>query len=313
MKKKLLLWVMALFLTLSSWMLWKCQSVDKDFSTLPTGLQYKFYDQHLDSTIVLSGDMVTADVVFKTHDTTFFVSSRDLTVPYQFEILSPCFPGDIYEAFLMMSKGDSATFILKGDSLFLRDFEIQELPEFIDSTTLVYMDVRLTDILPREQLLKEKEAYKERVSLMLKELKEKESSDIQHYLAQHDVTVKPTSSGLYYIELIRGNGPKVEPGKNVKINYSAMFINGEIFETTIQEAAMKYNIFDSLMVYLPFEFIQGDSAAIEGWNEGLSYMREGGKAKLIIPSALAYGEEGIEGYIPPYSPLLYEIEVLEVK
>jgi len=61
------------------------------------------------------------------------------------------------------------------------------------------------------------------------------------------------------------------------------------------------------------EFIQGDLSTIPGWEEGISYMKKGGKARLIVPSSLAYGEEGLEDMIPPYSPVVYEIEVLEVK
>lgn len=293
--------------------LWGCNSDQDGFQTTPGGLSYKFYHQNKAGIGVLPGDMVTAVVVFRTTDTVFFVSSRDLTVPYQFEILEPRFPGDIYDAFLMLAIGDSATFIIDGDSLFLFDFEIQEFPEFINASTKVYMDVRLQDVLPKNEFAKEKESYKERISRVLSELKEKEKNDILAYLEQNNISVKPTESGLYFIELEKGNGPSVEPGKSIKADYSAMFINGEIFETSVRDIALKYNIFDSAFTYQPFRFRQGDSLAITGWNEGLSYMRQGGRALFIVPSAIAYGEEGIEGVIPPFTPLIYEVNVLEVK
>ncbi|MBL7137202.1 MAG: FKBP-type peptidyl-prolyl cis-trans isomerase [Bacteroidales bacterium] len=290
-----------------------CQSDQDGFLTTPEGLSYKFHKQNKAGIGVLIGDKVTANVVFRTMDTVFFVSSRDLTVPYQFEILEPRFPGDIYDAFLLMAVEDSATFIIDGDSLFLLDFEIQEFPEFIGPTTKVYMDVKLLDVLPRKEFLQEKETYKDRVDQLLTELKEREEDDIRSYLEQNNIRINPTESGLYYIELERGNGPAVEPGKTVKVDYSAMFINGEIFETTKQDIAMKYDIFDSVMRYQPFQYLQGDTLMIVGWNEGLSYMKQGGRALLVVPSILAYGEEGVEGYIPPFAPLIYEVEVLEVK
>jgi len=289
-----------------------CQFVQGDFKETPGGLLYKFHKQNKVGMGVLQGDMVTADVVFITQDTVFFVSSRDLTVPYQFEILAPQFPGDIYEAFLLMAVGDSATFILDGDSLFRFDFEIQDLPDFIDANTDVFMDIKLIDVMPRDEFSKEKESYKGRVDRVMVELKEKEITDIQAYLAQNNIDVRPTESGLYFIELEKGHGPAVETGKSIKVDYIAMFINSEIFETSIQDIAMKNNIFDSANSYQPFQYQQGDSLTIAGWNEGLSYMKQGGRALLIIPSSLAYGEEGVEGFIPPYTPFIYEVRILEV-
>jgi len=294
-------------------LIWGCKSGQDDFQTTPGGLSYKFHQQNKAGIGVLPGDLITADVIFRTADTVFFVSSRDLTVPYQFEILEPRFPGDIYDAFLIMAVGDSATFILNGDSLFLLDFEIQEFPDFIDATTNVFMDVKLQDVLPRDEFAKEKESYKGRVDKMLIELKEKEVSDINVYINQNNIHVKPTESGLYFIELEKGRGPSVTSGKSIKVDYSAMFINGEIFETSIRDIAMKYDIFDSTFTYQPFQYRHGDSLTIAGWNEGLSYMKQGGRALLIVPSALAYGEEGVEGFIPPFTPLIYTVEILEVK
>lgn len=302
-----------LFLIPLLFALWGCGNGQDDFKTTSGGLRYKFHKQNKAGIGVLRGDLITADVVFRTMDTVFFVSSRDLTVPYQFEILEPRFPGDIYDAFLLMAVGDSATFILDGDSLFRYDFEIEEFPEFIDVSTLVFMDVKLQDILPKEDFAQEKKSYKGRVDRVLSELKEKERSDIDGYLKEHNIRVNPTESGLYFVELEKGRGPAVQPGKWVKVDYSAMFINSEIFETSIQDIAMKYDIFDSSLVYQPFEYQHGDTLTIAGWNEGLSYMNQGGRALLIVPSVLAYGEEGVEGFIPPYTPLIYEVEVLEVK
>ncbi len=292
---------------------WGCQSDQDGFSTTPEGLTYMFHQQNKAGIGVLVGDIVTADVIFRTADTVFFVSSRDLTVPYQFEILEPKFPGDLYDAFLLMAVGDSATFIIDGDSLFLLDFEIQEYPDFIDLTTDVFMDAKLHDVMPREVFEQEKETYKERVDRLKADLKEREESDIRSYIEQNNIRVNPTESGLYYIEFERGDGPAVEPGKSVKVDYTAMFINGEIFETTKQDIAVKNDIFDSLMRYQPFQYLHGDSITFAGWNEGLSYMKQGGHGLLVVPSDLAYGEEGVEGYIPPFTPLIYEVEILEVK
>jgi len=305
--------IIPVVLSMLMFFVWGCNNGSDEFKHTSGGLTYKFHKQNKAGIGLLKGDMVTADVVFRTIDTVFFVSSRDLSVPYQFEILEPKFPGDIYDALLVMAVGDSATFIIDGDSLFLFDFEIQDYPDFITPETEVFMDVKVQDVMPQEDFLLEKNAYRDRLGKMRADLKEKEENDIRSYLEENDFNVNPTESGLYYIELKKGSGPAVEPGKFVKVDYSAMFINGEIFETTKQDIAVKYNIFDSLLNYQPFRYLQGDTLTIAGWNEGLSFMNQGGRGLLVIPSALAYGEQGIEGLIPPFTPLIYDVEILEVK
>ncbi|MBI4645341.1 MAG: FKBP-type peptidyl-prolyl cis-trans isomerase [Bacteroidia bacterium] len=63
----------------------------------------------------------------------------------------------------------------------------------------------------------------------------------------------------------------------------------------------------------PFEFEFTSENLIQGWVEALPLMKEGGRAQLIIPSRLAYGKIGKEASIPPYSTLIFEIDLLEVK
>ncbi|MCF6184979.1 MAG: FKBP-type peptidyl-prolyl cis-trans isomerase, partial [Bacteroidales bacterium] len=62
----------------------------------------------------------------------------------------------------------------------------------------------------------------------------------------------------------------------------------------------------------PFEFTLGRGQVIKGWDEGISYMKKGGKATLIMPSSLAYGASGA-GSIPPYTSLIFEVELIDVK
>jgi FKBP-type peptidyl-prolyl cis-trans isomerase FkpA len=290
-----------------------CRFGEPEYKHTPDGLAYRFYEQHASGEGVFPGDMITADVVLRTEDTIFFVSSRDLSIPYQFEILEPLFPGDIYDALMLMCKGDSATFILRGDSLFLLDFQSPELPSFIQPGTMIFMDIRLLDVMPATVFKEHKAQYRERTSDMEEERQKREQTAIQAYITANGITVNPSETGLYYIELKKGSGSPITVGKEVTVDYSAMFISGEIFETTNRDVAVKNNIFDSSMTYGPFRYRHGDTLLIAGWTEGLAYMREGGKARFILPSALAYGEHGVDGLIPPFMPLVYEVEIVTVK
>ena len=61
----------------------------------------------------------------------------------------------------------------------------------------------------------------------------------------------------------------------------------------------------------PFVFDIGQGQVIKGWDEGISYMHEGGEATLIIPSSLGYGSSGA-GSIPPYSTLIFEVKLINI-
>lgn len=131
--------------------------------------------------------------------------------------------------------------------------------------------------------------------------KEKDDKQIQQYFQANGIdpaTVTKTSSGLYYQLLEEGDGDKVFPGDEVSVHYVGYFLNGTKFDSSIDRNE-------------PYPVIVGRSNVIAGWHEALALMREGEKARFFIPSHLGYGRSG-GGSIPPNSPLMFEIEVLEI-
>ena len=122
---------------------------------------------------------------------------------------------------------------------------------------------------------------------------ETEKAARDKYLADNNITVEPTSSGLYYVEILKGTGPDADAGDQVRVRYKGMFLDGTQFDSGI------------------FEFILGLHQVISGWDEGINYMKEGGKARLVIPSDLAYGPYGY-GSIPGYTTLVFDVELISV-
>lgn len=125
------------------------------------------------------------------------------------------------------------------------------------------------------------------------------------WLAVNNITVEPTASGLYYIVEDSGTGPQPVFGDSVIINYVGYYLNGYVFATNIEEIAIERGIHDPGDDYTPFKFVLGSSAdALKGVNEGITYMREGGSATLVIPSTLAIPES--------YLTMVYKIDLLKV-
>lgn len=128
---------------------------------------------------------------------------------------------------------------------------------------------------------------------------EKELETLQAYIESNNITTEPTASGLYYIETLAGTGAQATVGDIVDVHYTGTFLDGEKFDSSYDRGE-------------PYEFTLGRGQVIKGWDEGIAYMKEGGKATLIMPSNLAYGASG-SGSIQPYTSLIFEVELVDVK
>ncbi len=109
----------------------------------------------------------------------------------------------------------------------------------------------------------------------------------------------PPVTKLTIIDAQVGTGSSAATGNIVTVNYTGMFMDGKVFDTSVGKQ--------------PFTFELGIGKVIPGWDQGILGMRIGGKRRLIIPPDLAYGQKGIPGTIPPNAVLIFDIELLDVK
>jgi FKBP-type peptidyl-prolyl cis-trans isomerase FkpA len=107
-----------------------------------------------------------------------------------------------------------------------------------------------------------------------------------------------TDSGLVFLSLKEGSGANPAATDTVKVNYRGTFIDGTEFDSSYRRNQ-------------PAQFVLNQ--VIKGWTEGLQKMKVGGKARLVCPPALAYGDKGAGGTIPPNATLVFEVELLEIK
>lgn len=126
---------------------------------------------------------------------------------------------------------------------------------------------------------------------------EKEPSAKAAVAASRTVT---TPSGLKYADLVVGTGPMPKVGNTVTVHYTGWLTNGKKFDSSIDGNQ-------------PFNFVLGRGQVIKGWDEGVASMRLGGKRKMTIPPALAYGARGYPGVIPPNATLVFEVRLLKIK
>lgn len=110
-----------------------------------------------------------------------------------------------------------------------------------------------------------------------------------------EVTV--TASGLQYEVLTEGKGKQPKASDTVNCHYHGTLIDGTVFDSSVERGE-------------PCQF--GLNQVIKGWTEGVQLMKEGAKYRFFIPYNLAYGEHGAGASIPPYSALIFDVELLNV-
>jgi peptidylprolyl isomerase len=102
-------------------------------------------------------------------------------------------------------------------------------------------------------------------------------------------------------DLVPGDGAEATKGSKVTVHYVGVaFRSGEEFDASWNRGQ-------------PFEFALGKGQVIPGWDQGVAGMKVGGRRKLTIPSAMAYGARGAGGAIAPHEPLVFVVDLLAVR
>jgi FKBP-type peptidyl-prolyl cis-trans isomerase FkpA len=293
--KNSVLYILFVVLVLSS--CWN-NSPYKGYTQTESGLNYKLEMIGDGKSKPVAGDFLQLIITYKTEkDSVFFDTySCNETGKVILPFGKSSFKGSFEEGLTTMNAGDSVSFIVNADSLFGRFFKMK-VPMFLKPGSVVKMDVKLHRILNQEQYEKEVECYKQ----LVEDHDIEEQRKLQMYLDTNQVQFSPLANGMYYLPLKQGVGSPAEAGTLIKINYKGYFLNGKNFESTYERKQ-------------PLEFTLGEQGqVIKGFETAISLLNEGAKAKFIIPSQLAFGKTGSStGIIPPYTTLIYEIEVLSL-
>ena len=129
---------------------------------------------------------------------------------------------------------------------------------------------------------------------------EEEKAASEAALDKIAVGFESTESGLRYQIIQKGSGIKAEIGKTVSVHYKGQLADGTVFDSSYKRNQ-------------PIDFCLGQGQVISGWDEGISLLNVGDKARFVIPSHLGYGAQGAGGVIPPDATLIFDVELMDVK
>ncbi len=199
--------------------------------------------------------------------------------------------GLVKEVIDKLKVGDSVYFEIPAKNLFEVTFDL-EVPDSINSESNLKFYFGIEAQVEQNGYLEY--IYHKRLKAEKKYF-EKEENYLAQYLKDTVANVVETKEGLYYTIIEEGNGSKIEKGDSVVAKYSGKILEGGQFDSGV------------------YPFKVGEGEVIKGWDIGFTYLSEKSKAVLYIPSRLGYGSSGNGSIILPFTTLVFEVEVLNVK
>ncbi|PCJ85745.1 MAG: hypothetical protein COA57_07210 [Flavobacteriales bacterium] len=260
-------------------LLTSCTSKYPGFSETETGLYYQLHYWGEGAKKPHLGEYVKINAKLKTFGDTLLKEDKEL-----YAKIKNNKDGDMQEGLCMLVEGDSATFIVK-----------RPHPAIEDSMMDVLLDVKMLQILTPEQYRKKQEYEQWKAEKLLKEHRK-----LFKFLEENEIGEKRNVEGIYFIPIKRGKGERIKSGDVIWVHYEGFFLDSTKFDSTYDRGE-------------PFDFNFGDpNQVIRGLEIAISLMRNKGKAKIIIPSPLAFGEQGSStGIVPPFTTLIYKLEIVK--
>ncbi len=263
----------------------------KGYKKTESGLMYKFLKDN-PGTPAKVGDIIKVHFSLSTEKDSLLRSTFKEGNAAEMPLQKANFKGSLEEGLALMSAGDSASFLINSDSLFVKMFN-STVPPFIRKGSNMIFVIKMVSAMSQED-------YKKELARVAAESIAKEDKLIQEYIVKNNLQAIKTNSGLYYVQKVAGTGTQAAAGKTVSVHYTGMLLNGTKFDSSVDRGQ-------------PFEFGLGAGQVIAGWDEGIALMKVGEKGLLLIPSGLGYGARGSAGAIPPNATLIFEVELMGVK
>lgn len=288
------------------------------FQIAPNGVKYKYLKQNPQGQKVQEGDLIIGRFTIKFGDSIINDASKMKPQPIvRADSTSHLFRGDLIDGLLMMRQGEQCTFAMERDSI-LKVFN-NNLPPYFKSGDYAYWTIDIAEIKTKEQ--------QEQEQAKMKEEQEKKQAQTKH-LADSLAAFEPgiiskaikdygfsdkLTNGIYFKKTKSvKQAVATEDGDKVKVNYIGRMTNGKLFDTSVEDTAKANNLNQEGRKYKPIEFTVGRGQMIRGFEEGVKMLKKGERAKILLPSKMAYADRGA-GDIAPCTPIMFDIEVVDIQ
>lgn len=247
---------------------------EKKYSKTESGLEYHIYSLGDGERLAAAGDYVLVRQALTDYNGMLLKQGNQI---YR---VTDTLDADINEGLKLLMRGDSASFIIYRSHRTISDSLV---PRKLEVKILNIMSKAAYD----ESMLELENFYREIEEEELKAFLDSSSLDMNY------------QEGMYYVMEDTGEGDAIKGGDLVQVHYKGYFLNGQLFDSS----------YDSDK---PLEFQYGyPNQVIRGFELAIHRMKSGGKAKIILPSHLAFGTEGsVSGIVPPFTPVIYELEIV---
>ena len=288
------------------------------FEQTATGLTYRIISKGK-GPAPQEGEVILLNMHYQTEkgDTLLNTAAQDFPTALRYSDKTYTKDGSFLEAISMLQKGAKMLFKLDAKKLLGENFTPIAAQYGLKEDEKILLKLSLENIMSEQDFKKWKT---DQIALLQKRQQEKDQQQLQEdtkaidqYLKKRQLSAQTMPSGLRYVIDTPGQGAKPKQKDKVKVNYTGQLLNGKVFDTSLADIAKKHGIHNSLRTYEPMEFQLGVEQVIKGWDEGIMLLNKGAKARLFIPSALAYGSRAMGELIQPNAILIFDVELVDIQ
>lgn len=272
---------------------------------------------------IKEGDIVKMNFVQKNDKDSVMSSTYEAEMAQIFPVQKRMYAGDIQDVLTLFGEGDSATFKINLDTL-AKHNSGQPKPEQFKNDKYITFTVKIEKVFKKKAgeadsvfNKRANEFFQADYKASMDKLKAAEEAKIKAYVADKNLKVKTSASGLNYVIEKPGDANRAALGDTVEINYTGRSTKKgtdgkyRVFDTSDEKIAKENNKVQMGRTYGPTKMVMGET--VPGFTETLQLIGQGGKISVVIPSKLGYGEQGIpQEKIGPYSPLAFDVEVVKI-
>jgi len=271
---------------------------NKDFTITKSGLGYKIFPGGGKDSLK-PGSIVRFRLAQKIEDS--LLNIPDETPEQFFPVPSIPVEFDLMEIANKIKVGDSVVYRFPVDTILARN-PGQQAPPFLKKGKNIYVYMKvLQKYDSAQQATNDRRKEFERIQEVIAGKRKAEFDKI----AKEKFSDAVKAKGGTLVKIIKqGDGPVADSGKLLSMMYEGRFTDGRVFDGNMNQK--------DTTLSKPLEFQLIDGAIIQGWLHALPLLHKGAKASFLIPYSEGYGETGFQT-IPPYSNLLFDVEVIDVK